>query len=100
MPPASTNPNGIGPLPADLGRWDGSEIVADWQINWQEVALLRAQASDQLSAAVGEDRTMDPDAEREFGRSIIQELTSNHSITPFTGRICDPYRIMSDLFTK
>ncbi len=32
--------------------------------------------------------------------SIIQELTANHSITPFTGRICDPYRIMSDLFTK
>jgi pilus assembly protein CpaF len=74
VPPASTNPNGIGPLPADLGRWGGAEIVADWQINWQEVALLRAQASDQLSAAVGEDRTMDPDAEREFGRSIIQEL--------------------------
>lgn len=43
-------------------------------IDWQQVALLRAQAADQLMKTVGEDRGIDPEAERERGRAIIQEL--------------------------
>ena len=46
----------------------------DVEIDWQQVALLRSQASDQLTAALGEDRGMDPETEREQGRAIIQEL--------------------------
>ena len=48
--------------------------VAPAGVDWQQVAMLRAQASDQLTAALGEERGMDPDTERELGRTIIQEL--------------------------
>jgi len=36
--------------------------------------MLRSQASDQLTAALGEERAMDPETEKELGRAIIQEL--------------------------
>ncbi len=32
--------------------------------------------------------------------TIVQEMTSNHTLTPFSARNCDTYRILSDLFTK
>ena len=44
------------------------------RIDWQLVAMLRSQASDQLTAALGDERGMDAETERELGRSIIQEL--------------------------
>jgi pilus assembly protein CpaF len=44
-------------------------------IDWALVAALRAQASDQLSAAIGQDRArLDRPAQEELGRSIILEL--------------------------
>ncbi|WP_243763437.1 CpaF family protein [Allobranchiibius sp. CTAmp26] len=46
-------------------------------IDWGLVAAFRSQASDQLSAAVGQDRSLDPPAQQELGRSIILELLSS-----------------------
>lgn len=43
-------------------------------LDWTQVAILRSQASDQLTAALGEERGMDLETERELGRAIIQEL--------------------------
>ena len=44
-------------------------------INWALVAAFRSQASEQLSAALGDDRgRLDRQAQRELGRSIILEL--------------------------
>lgn len=43
-------------------------------IDWQHVAALRSQASEQLTDALGAGRGQDQEAERELGRAIIQEL--------------------------
>lgn len=44
-------------------------------IDWQQVAMLRSQASDQLTAALANSgRGTDPETEKEIGRAIIQEL--------------------------
>ncbi|SDT02076.1 Pilus assembly protein, ATPase of CpaF family [Friedmanniella luteola] len=44
-------------------------------VDWSMVAVLRAQASERLSAALGEDRTrLDRSAQQELGRAIILEL--------------------------
>lgn len=48
-------------------------------IDWKQVALFRAQASDQLSSALGEERGADLETERELGRKIIQELLASAS---------------------
>lgn len=76
---ASTDPAGIplhGLSPdrsADGGQHRGRRAARG--VDWQLVAAFRAQASDQLTRALGEDRAaLDPTAERELGRSIIQEL--------------------------
>ena len=45
-------------------------VIAPGGIDWHQVAMLRAQASDQLTAALGEDRGMDPETERELGRTV------------------------------
>lgn len=42
-------------------------------LDWRLVSTLRSQASDQLTARVN-DQDLDPEAERELGRAIIQEL--------------------------
>ena len=54
-PPAPSRTVGIAP--------DG--------FDWPQVAMLRAQASDQLTAALGDERGADPETERELGRAII-----------------------------
>lgn len=43
-------------------------------IDWRLVGMLRAQASDQLTSALDSNRSLDRDAERALGRSIIDEL--------------------------
>ncbi|GAA1988770.1 hypothetical protein GCM10009718_27940 [Isoptericola halotolerans] len=43
-------------------------------IDWKQVAALRSQASEQLTAALGEERGADLETERELGRAIITEL--------------------------
>ncbi|MGF0118788.1 CpaF family protein [Promicromonospora sp. Marseille-Q5078] len=43
-------------------------------IDWKLVALLRSQASEQLTSALGDERGTDLDSERELGRALIQEL--------------------------
>lgn len=48
-------------------------------IDWQHVAALRSQASDQLTAALGAERGEDEEAEREIGRAIIQELLQSEA---------------------
>lgn len=58
-----------GPLPAAA-----RPAVPSGAVDWQQVAMLRAQASAQLTAALGDQRGMDPETERELGRAIIQEL--------------------------
>src|SRR5829696_3311551 len=43
--------------------------------DWSQVALLRSQASERLSAILGDGRTrLDREAQQELGRSIILEL--------------------------
>ena len=49
--------------------------MAPAEVDWSVVAVLRAQASDRLSAALGEDRArLDRPAQQELGRAIILEL--------------------------
>lgn len=43
-------------------------------MDWGLIAAFRSQASDQLSAAVGQDRSLDSPEQQELGRSIILEL--------------------------
>lgn len=47
-------------------------------VDWKKVAELRAQASNQLGAALGQE-PVDRETEREIGRSIIQELVATES---------------------
>ncbi|GAA5033150.1 hypothetical protein GCM10023317_84830 [Actinopolymorpha pittospori] len=62
-------------------------------IDWHQVALLRSQASDQLTAALGEERGMDPETEKELGRAIIQELLQTTAPTgSTTARAPGPWR--------
>jgi len=67
-------------LPSGPSRPSGTQPAAvkpsapTGPVDWQQVAMLRAQASDQLTAALGDQRGMDPETERELGRAIIQEL--------------------------
>jgi pilus assembly protein CpaF len=52
--------------------------VEDMAIDWQLVAALRAQASEQLSQAVSADRgRLDRDAQEELGRSIVLDLVES-----------------------
>ena len=92
MPPARhAPPDGSGPaalptyldLPSQPGEPGGpSETEAATvrpatpagKVDWQQVAVFRAQASNQLTAALGDQRGMDPETERELGRAIILEL--------------------------
>ncbi|MFC6706499.1 CpaF family protein [Flexivirga alba] len=48
-------------------------------IDWGLVAAFRGQASEQLSAAIGKDRTLDEQAQEELGRSIILELLESEA---------------------
>ena len=50
-----------------LGRGSG-------RVDWAQVALFRAEASERLSAALAHDPGLDRDGQRELGRSIILEL--------------------------
>ena len=50
-----------------LGRGSG-------RVDWAQVALFRAAASDRLGAALASDPGLDRDGQRELGRSIIWEL--------------------------
>ena len=83
----SSNGAGTGTDPAEIPRYidlpsgDGPTarqtmpaMTAAGEIDWQQVAMLRSLASDQLTSALGEQRGLDQETERELGRSIIQEL--------------------------
>lgn len=43
-------------------------------VDWKQIAVFRVQASNQLTAALGDQRGVDEETERELGRAIIQEL--------------------------
>jgi type IV secretory pathway ATPase VirB11/archaellum biosynthesis ATPase len=65
-------PLALGPLLTSppwgwLGRGSG-------RVDWAQVALFRAAASDRLGAALASDPGLDRDGQRELGRSIIWEL--------------------------
>lgn len=44
------------------------------QVDWQQVAVFRAQASERLVQELGEDRGKNLDAEKEVGREIIRKI--------------------------
>lgn len=81
--PTDTQP--IPVVPAAEARQ--TAIRAESRIDWKQVAFYRARASDQLTAALGDERGLDPEAERELGRTIIQELLqSANADNLFDGR--------------
>lgn len=73
---ASTSPNGLGLPPAPTAGSVRTRRAREGEgLDWQLVAAFRAQASDQLTRALGEEHGgLNRDAERELGRSIIAEL--------------------------
>ena len=83
-PPAVfSSPGAASPgLRSVTGRpsWAAAHAAADavsgpGGVDWSVVAALRAQASERLSAALGEDRArLDRSAQQELGRAIILEL--------------------------
>ena len=83
-PPAVfSSPGAASPgLRSVTGRpsWAAAHAAADAAsgpggVDWSVVAALRAQASERLSAALGEDRArLDRSAQQELGRAIILEL--------------------------
>jgi len=80
--PSATGPSQFIDLPSNEHAAPAFEhrpvgTTPQGRIDWHLVAMLRSQASDQLTGRLGEERGMDLEAERELGRSIIQELLSN-----------------------
>ena len=58
----------------DITRVRLLPTVPPVKIDWHQVALFRAQASERLVERLGEDKGKDLDAERELGKDIIQTL--------------------------
>ena len=89
VPPTGTEPGGpitVGVAPptrpgrsAGSAGSTGSASSGGAGIDWQQVALFRSHASNQLTAALGEDRGQDRETEREIGRAIIQELLQSEA---------------------
>lgn len=75
-PPSAASAPGITAYlrsePGQLGQPASSTAPAD--MDWNQVAVFRSQASDQLTAALRNERDIDAETQRELGRSIIQEL--------------------------
>ena len=61
--------------PATPAAGSGGGARVGTRVDWDQVAALRSQASDQLTAALeAADGRLDEQARRQLGRSIIQEL--------------------------
>lgn len=72
---SSSRVTGFAGLSAEeLPAWVGQRTV-EGEIDWGLVAAFRAQASDQLTRSLGEDRThVSREAQEEQGRTIVLEL--------------------------
>ncbi|MFE5339685.1 ATPase, T2SS/T4P/T4SS family, partial [Isoptericola sp. NPDC056578] len=73
----ATTASAVTDLPVGLGSTSTTTSTDSGAVDWKQVALLRSQASEQLTNRLGEERGIDLDAERELGRSIIQELVQS-----------------------
>jgi len=88
------NTDGHDPIPGPRQIWGDPVVVNGYGppaarrrsadehqgIDWALVAAFRAQASDQLSAAIGEDRgRLDRAGQEQLGRSIILELLQSEA---------------------
>ena len=73
----ATTAGAVTDLPVGIGSTSSTATTAPGAVDWKQVALLRSQASEQLTNRLGEERGIDLDAEREIGRSIIQELVQS-----------------------
>lgn len=77
QPFSPTPPPSVAPL-RELDAPLSPRQVDDADIDWQLVAALRAQASEQLSQAVAADRgRLDRPAQEELGRSIVLDLVES-----------------------
>jgi pilus assembly protein CpaF len=75
LPLFSQPSNGTTPAPAKLGAPVTAPPPAGPEVDWSVVSELRARASEQLSQAVGSDRSrLDKAAQQELGRSIVLDL--------------------------
>lgn len=73
-----TTSSTVTDLPVGFGSTSTTTPSASGSaVDWKQVALLRSQASEQLTNRLGEERGIDLDAERELGRAIIQELVQS-----------------------
>src|SRR4051812_41692378 len=72
--PAALRPVSVLPSWAAAGAV-GERVPDAGGVDWSMVAVLRAQASQRLSTALGEDRArLDRQAQQELGRAVILEL--------------------------
>lgn len=65
------SPSGYSTVPAQRL---GEDIAHDTGVDWAQVAELRSQASEMLTGALQDRGHLEPEAQRELGRSIIVEL--------------------------
>lgn len=72
--PAHTSPTAIPGLSPATNEALASSQGTPLDIDWAQVALFRTQASEQLTAALGEGRHQDRETEEEVGRTIINQL--------------------------
>lgn len=71
VPPSSSLSPSFSTVPAQ--RLTGN-IAHDSGVDWSHVAELRTQASEMLTGALQDHKHLEPEAQRELGRSIIVEL--------------------------
>lgn len=71
VPPSSSPAPSFSTVPAQ--RLTGN-IAHESGVDWSHVAELRTQASEMLTGALQDHKHLEPEAQRELGRSIIVEL--------------------------
>lgn len=82
--PDRAGPLPLDPAPAPAPAFAGyatvpaqrltGDIAHDSGLDWSQIAELRTQASEMLTGALQDHRHLEPEAQRELGRSIIVEL--------------------------
>lgn len=77
--PDDESAGGVACTAGTAGRRRKTGANAHAGIDWGLIAAFRGQASEQLSAAVGEDRSLDPQAQQQLGRAIIVELLESEA---------------------
>uniref|UniRef100_UPI000AA32BA3 CpaF family protein n=1 Tax=Kribbia dieselivorans TaxID=331526 RepID=UPI000AA32BA3 len=75
MPTALASPGMVpGAAAVEIGDNTRTPTSHDLGVDWTQVAVLRAQASEQLTTALSERAYLDAAGQRELGRAIILEL--------------------------